>query len=164
MLSWRDLAALETDSVPANYGRHLQRQSNYRAKRHRLTQGLRLPDLIAAPQDGRWFRQQEWTPNFITRKRVRGRPVRIERPDPAVDLTGTIVVIDAADPGYDWLFGHGIAGLITRYGGVASHMAIRAAEFGLPAAIGCGGAIFDELAGATLVDLDCDAQRVRRLT
>jgi glutamine kinase len=163
MLTYRDLAGFETDSIPVNCGRQLRRQVNYRDKRHRLTQGLRLPDLIVSPVDVRWFRQQEWTPNFITRKQARGRPVRVDRPDPNVDLAGAIVVIDAADPGYDWLFGHGVAGLITRYGGVASHMAIRAAEFGLPAAIGCGAAVFDDLADATMVELDCDAQRIRRL-
>ena len=48
-------------------------------------------------------------------------------------LKGMIIMIPQADPGYDWLFGHEIAGLITMFGGANSHMAIRAAEFGLPA-------------------------------
>ena len=70
----------------------------------------------------------------------------------------------AADPGYDWIFSHSIAGLITEYGGVASHMAIRAAEFGLPAAIGCGEIIFDRLRCARLIELDCTSKKVRALS
>ena len=64
-----------------------------------------------------------------------------ERRVPLVELVdsdpaGSIVFIRSADPGYDWLFNRGIAGLVTEHGGANSHMAIRAAEFGLPAAIG----------------------------
>ena len=47
------------------------------------------------------------------------------------------------------------AGLITKYGGVASHMAIRCAEIGLPAAIGCGEIIFDYLSTSSKIFLDC---------
>ena len=47
-------------------------------------------------------------------------------------------MIENADPGYDWIFLHKIRGFITKYGGLNSHMAIRAAELGIPAAIGTG--------------------------
>jgi phosphoenolpyruvate-protein kinase (PTS system EI component) len=69
-------------------------------------------------------------------------------------------MIENADPGYDWLFGKAIAGLVTKYGGAASHMAIRCAEFGLPAAIGCGEQIFNELLNSNSILLDCVEQRV----
>ena len=64
-----------------------------------------------------------------------------------------IIMIPQADPGYDWLFGHEIAGLITMFGGANSHMAIRAAEFGLPAAIGIGERKYVELSKSKLVQL-----------
>ena len=54
------------------------------------------------------------------------------------NLAGAIVCIPGADPGYDWIFSQGIAGLITAFGGANSHMAIRAAELGIPAVIGAG--------------------------
>ena len=54
-----------------------------------------------------------------------------------------------------------IKGLITKYGGVASHMAIRAAEFQVPAAIGCGESIFAGVEGARVIDLDCESESVR---
>ena len=67
------------------------------------------------------------------------------------------MAIDKADPGYDWIFTRGIRGLITKYGGVASHMAIRCAEFEIPAAIGCGEKIFDYVLRREneIVKLDC---------
>ena len=53
------------------------------------------------------------------------------------------VLLENADPGFDWIFTKNPAGLITKYGGVASHMSIRCAEIGLPAAIGCGESLFN---------------------
>ena len=44
-------------------------------------------------------------------------------------------MIENADPGFDWIFGSKILGLITKYGGVNSHMAIRCAELEIPAGI-----------------------------
>jgi glutamine kinase len=77
------------------------------------------------------------------------------------DLSGKIVLLQQADPGYDWLFGENIAGLITQYGGANSHMAIRAAEMGLPAAIGVGEKLYDTLLIATTLELDCLGQTIR---
>ena len=71
------------------------------------------------------------------------------------DIQGCIVMLENGDPGYDWIFTRNPAGLITKYGGVASHMSIRCAEFGIPAAIGCGELIFTNLKKAEKAKLDC---------
>ena len=65
-----------------------------------------------------------------------------------LDLTGAIICMENADPGFDWIFTRSIAGLVTRFGGTNSHMAVRCAEYGLPAAIGVGERLFDMAAGA----------------
>lgn len=52
-------------------------------------------------------------------------------------------------------------GLVTKYGGVASHMAIRCAEFDLPAAIGCGDKIYNEIMEFNEVNLDCINCKIR---
>ena len=70
-------------------------------------------------------------------------------------------MIPSADPGYDWVFSHHIGGFITMFGGANSHMAIRCAEFGLPAAIGCGERIFDTLVKSRTVELNCAAHTIR---
>ena len=72
-----------------------------------------------------------------------------------------VIFIESADPGYDYLFTKGIGGLITLYGGANSHMAIRCAEFNIPAAIGCGQAIYDLLSGEKMVEIDCAGEIVR---
>ena len=70
-------------------------------------------------------------------------------------LEGKVLLIEGADPGFDWIFSHPIKGLITKYGGANSHMAIRCAEFKLPAAIGCGEQIYDRLVKSHSLELNC---------
>lgn len=155
---------LATDSASTALSAHLRRLSSYNEKRWQLSRLLRLPEVICHPDEVFAFRQGRERPNFITRKHVVAATAVVEVGTPPGGLEGKVVLIEAADPGYDWLFGHNIAGLVTRYGGVASHMAIRAAEFGLPAAIGCGGDLFDTLRRAPYIDLDCEHERVRPRT
>ncbi|WP_421209558.1 PEP-utilizing enzyme [Aeromonas enteropelogenes] len=78
-------------------------------------------------------------------------------------LSGKLVCIENADPGYDWIFTRGIAGLITKFGGANSHMAIRCAEFGIPAAIGCGEQLYGRLQTGTKGVLNCRDKSVTLL-
>ena len=71
-----------------------------------------------------------------------------------------IILLENADPGYDWIFSYHPSGLITKYGGVASHMAIRCAELGLPAAIGCGELLYEKLKHASKINLDCQNSQI----
>ena len=84
-----------------------------------------------------------------------GRINHMSKTEQTVDLRGTIVSIENADPGYDWIFGYGIKGLITKFGGVNSHMAIRCSELRIPAAIGIGETLFSKLNSAHFVTIDC---------
>jgi len=77
------------------------------------------------------------------------------------NLDNHIIMIESADPGFDWIFSHNIAGLITRYGGANSHMAIRCAEFGLPAAIGCGERLFKTLSSQRIIELNCRSRSIK---
>ena len=122
---------------------------------------LILPDVICNKQQLEYIEMVEARPNFITSEIVTGAVVVLEdeeskRDDAgAVDVADKIVVIPKADPGYDWIFAKGIRGFITKYGGVASHMAIRCAEFNIPAAIGCGDVIYNYVTGLDKLTLDC---------
>ena len=83
--------------------------------------------------------------------------------DTSIDVNGKIVLLKAADPGYDWLFSKGIIGLITCYGGTNSHMVIRANELNLPSAIGIGENIFNELKNYKTIVLDCKNKNIKKV-
>ena len=127
-----------------------------------VCQAVCLPEQIAVDSDLFGFEQVASEPNYITRKKARARLLALDDDANAdVDPSGRIILIPNADPGYDWIFSRGIAGLVTMYGGVNSHMAIRAAEFELPAAIGIGELLFDEVSRADVLDLDCESRKIR---
>ena len=77
-----------------------------------------------------------------------------------MDIKNKIVIIKNADPGYDWIFSHEIAGLVTAYGGVNSHMAIRCAEFAIPAVIGVGEDRFSRMIKLKRIKIDCKNKRI----
>lgn len=170
-LSTEELAHLHVDeilqfarsSMNGSTPAHLRRMSTYKMKQMEITRAIKLPDLLTGPADLGFHRQEHWRPNFVTRHNLRAEAVDLDGVQGQPDLAGKIVLIQAADPGYDWIFGHGIAGLVTEYGGIGSHMAIRAAEFSLPAAIGCGSVIFEQLRKARVVELDCANETVKRI-
>ena len=74
-----------------------------------------------------------------------------------------IVFIENADPGYDFIFTKKIKGLITKYGGANSHMAIRCAELGIPAAIGVGDKNYSEYLKANILQLNCGTNLIKVL-
>ena len=78
----------------------------------------------------------------------------------SLELSGKVVLIESADPGYDWIFSHNIAGLATKFGGANSHMAIRCAELDIPAAIGCGEQLFERMVKASEISLDCGSELI----
>ncbi len=126
---------------------------------YQINRAIRLPHLICEPADIDVVRLPLGHPTFITGAAVTA-PVRRLNSVDSTDIDDRIVLIESADPGFDWIFSHKLAGLITKYGGANSHMAIRSAEFGLPAAIGCGELLFETLAKAAVVELDCGSRKI----
>jgi hypothetical protein len=154
------LLRLATESNGRAMASHLRRNASFNQKRWNITKALRMPDLIRGEDDVSAFQYPEGQPNFVTRRRIVAPALRLEDSTPGDSLDGKIVMIQAADPGFDWIFAYNVAGLVTQFGGVASHMAIRAMEFNLPAAIGCGASLFHRLSKASAIDLDCANRKV----
>ncbi|MBK7901045.1 MAG: pyruvate phosphate dikinase [Betaproteobacteria bacterium] len=125
------------------------------AERHVLTSAIRLPQVLYDEAGVHVVPFQVSQPNFITGLKVTAEVVLLDTHQTAPTLSGCIVLIENADPGYDWIFAQRIAGLITKYGGANSHMAIRCAEFGIPAAIGCGEQRFEAFLQVRRISLDC---------
>ena len=95
-------------------------------------------------------------PNFITSKKITGELIFLKHfKQKGQDIENKIVVIENADPGYDWIFTKNPLGLITKYGGIASHMSIRCSEIGLPAVIGCGEILYGNILESSKILLDC---------
>ena len=156
------LRAGEGFGEPENFIRQV---SALYENRRRVTQNAELPHLIHDASQFFAFYLAPSQPNFVTSKSITasvhllkdGTKSNVE------DVKDRIVVIPQADPGFDWLFGCGIVGLVTTYGGANSHMAIRCAEFGLPAAIGVGEVMFERLQHASTMSLDCDKRLIQVL-
>jgi phosphohistidine swiveling domain-containing protein len=164
-----DLAHLSVDQITESAGenqspvvrREFERAVNHSRKRKKIQKRVQFPPLITTPKSAMMFEITAEEPHFITNNSITAEIVRVEEADDGVDLDGKIVLIPSADPGYDWIFGSDIAGLVTKYGGVASHMAIRAAEFDIPAAIGCGEVEYERVASTEVVEIDCKAGQIR---
>jgi choline kinase len=138
----------------------LQQRISKRKHDYITTCAIELPPIIKNITDFYCFERHAQQPNFVTINRVEAA-VQILDQETHTNIEGKIAVVPQADPGYDWLFGHGIVGLITKYGGANSHMAIRAAELGLPAAIGVGEQLYDAIAKMLRLELDCANQVIR---
>ena len=124
-------------------------------------QSIVLPPLVVDAADCWAFHLPAAQPNFVTQKNVTSAVAVLDgRPD---ELSGKILFIPSADPGFDWIFTRNIAGFVTQFGGVNSHMAIRAGELGLPAVIGCGESLYRRWSSARKLSLDCSSRQVQVL-
>ncbi|EAI3824021.1 hypothetical protein XJ45_07010 [Campylobacter coli] len=125
-------------------------------KEYKLTQAIKLPSLLCDANEIFSFYNHSIIPNFITQKSITAFTAK----ENDKDLEGKIVLIYAADPGYDYLFTKNIAGLITCYGGANSHMAIRASELGMPAVIGVGEENFEKYLKAKKINIECESEQI----
>ena len=144
-------------SSESNIEERLRKVSEREKELHDISIATRLPQLLVNLEDIYIVPFQVSHPNFITQKKITASCIFIGSGFEKTSLNGKVVIIEGADPGYDWIFSQKISGLITKYGGANSHMAIRCAEFAIPAAIGCGDQRFTELITANRVHLDCAA-------
>ena len=126
----------------------------------KISSAVALPPLITRSSDVWSFHYPRVKPNFVGSGRV---TALVEKIPTTNSLQGKIVLIENADPGYDWLFTHDIAGLITAWGGANSHMAIRCAELGIPAVIGIGQNEYEQYCSVSRVLLDCSSHLIEIL-
>ena len=162
-LSFLEYSDLEQLKLNVLCVKNIKKNIKKRKKRYITTQAVELPSLIQNISDFDSFERHSSEPNFVTTKKVEA-PVHLFESAKEVDMSGKVVMIPQADPGYDWLFSHNIAGLITQYGGANSHMAIRAAEIGLPSAIGVGEKLYEKISLMRRVEIDCSGRTIREIT
>lgn len=164
-ISRRKLSYLEITDILASeyYGSELQLAEFWemvigqRECRYKDFSKVVLPEIIMNVGDIDQVAFGGSRPNFVTDQVIEAET---ELLDHDVSIKGKIVLIPKADPGYDWIFTKGIAGLVTEYGGAASHMAIRCAEFSIPAAIGCGKKVYEDVSLAKRLRIDGKERRL----
>nr|WP_255772265.1 MULTISPECIES: PEP/pyruvate-binding domain-containing protein [Halorhodospira] len=158
LLATRDARCPGADTAQA-----LRTQAATNREARKIAEACELPPLMGDAKQLDAFLLGADRPNFVGSSAVTAEAIDLARhsADEPPPIAGRIALIPQADPGYDWLFGQGIAGLITLFGGANSHMAIRAAEFGLPAAIGVGEQRYREIAQARVLELDPPRQILR---
>jgi len=162
-LSVADLFSVERGEVTLAVAEFVARRVAEGRHAAEISACVELPLLLTEARDFVVFERQVAVPNFVTSKRVVAPAMMVGRAAADAVIDGCVLLLPNADPGYDWIFAHPIAGFVTMFGGVNSHMAVRAHEFGIPAAIGVGETRYEALLRAPVIALDCGAQRIQPL-
>jgi len=126
---------------------------------YKFSQAIMSPDVITDSKNFFYFHSLNCKENYITKKTKIGEIIILNKLSNFKSVTNKIVLIENADPGFDFLFSYKIEGLITKYGGSNSHMAIRCMELGLPAIIGVGDKIYDQLSMSKKIFIDCNNKK-----
>ena len=163
-----ELSNLDIKTILTSYKKYTKtelkkfwnKKINLQKKKRLINNFLVLPPLIFSENDFNFINYFISKPNFVTSKSKTSEIVFLDDANHDIDLSNKIIMLKNADPGYDWIFTRNPSGLITQYGGVASHMAIRCAELALPAAIGCGEILYEKLKFSSKVMLDCKNEEI----
>lgn len=150
---------IESLNISDLIGNKTKRQIIKKMKKNKIeymyNQNIKLPEIIVDETNIFVGASVVSVPNFITQKLLEGNVIYLDKKKNNQKLKDKIVLIENADPGYDWIFGHNIKGLITKFGGANSHMTIRCNELEIPAAIGCGETLFSRLVSTKKLLLNC---------
>ena len=137
----------------------ITRNININEKSYKFSRSILTPDVISNSNDFYCFKNLDSKENYITHKTQMGDIIELNKLTNLKLVKDKIILIENADPGFDFLFSHKIRGLITKYGGSNSHMAIRCMELGLPAIIGVGEKIYDHLLKSKKIFIDCNNKK-----
>jgi len=163
-----ELSFMDIDAIKSVYNgavdEHRTVQNSIDSGKQKYEEGLGvvLPPILADVDSVTSFFVPDSQPTYVTQGRVEGEMCLVSGQDKK-EINGKILLIESADPGYDWIFSHQIKGFITKYGGANSHMAIRAGELALPAVVGAGDRLYSELLNASVVEIDAPKKQVRIL-
>ncbi len=148
-LSVQDILSGNMQTILCDEREHYAHLSSRGRTLFDLARSLKLGYIIRSERDVSVVPQHRSAPNFVGNVDIEKKVAVLSATGHCdVELTDCIVCIENADPGFDWIFTRNIAGLVTMFGGVNSHMAIRCAEYGLPAAIGIGEQLFMQISAA----------------
>ena len=118
-----------------------------------------LPEIITDVKSLYFHTHSNAKINYITNNKISGNIINYDKKLNFTILKDKILCIENADPGFDFVFNFEIKGLITRFGGANSHMAIRCAELNIPALIGVGEDNFMKISNSNFIEIDCQLKK-----
>tara|TARA_Y100001970_G_C14250081_1_gene871176 strand:+ start:58 stop:2367 length:2310 start_codon:yes stop_codon:yes gene_type:complete len=128
-------------------------------KKYILNSKILLPEIIIDEKSLYLNKYSEAKINFITNQKISGNLINYNKNLKYNNFKNKILCIENADPGYDFVFNFDLKGLVTRFGGANSHMAIRCAELNIPALIGVGDKNFKKISNSNFVEIDCELKK-----
>ena len=144
----------------------LEQQIKLNKRSFKISQSIKLPDVIKSHYDVYCHFETNINGNYITNNSVVGKIKILNKKNISQNklrLDGYIIFIENADPGYDFLFSYDIKGLVTQYGGANSHMAIRCMELNIPAVIGIGEKKYNFYSSKNKIEINCDNKTIKIL-
>lgn len=161
-LDWGSICSARHQAIMDDMDRYYLDLADRARRSMDAAHALRLSHILFGSRDIHVATLNRSEPNFIGLGHATGAVVRLDANTPStVQIQSRIVCIENADPGFDWIFTKSPGALVTQYGGANSHMAVRCAELGLPAAIGVGEQIYRRVSSAHHVELNCAAKILR---
>lgn len=137
----------------------IKKNMNSNEKSYKFSRSILIPDVISSGNDFYTFKNLNNKENYVTQKTEVGDIIELNKLSDLELVKDKIILIENADPGFDFLFSHKIKGLITKYGGSNSHMAIRCMELNIPAIIGVGDQIYEHLTNSKKIFIDCNNKK-----
>ena len=144
----------------------LRKEISKNKKFYKISLAIKLPDVITSSKDVLFHYETNSSGNFITNMKVDGKIKVLNQKNIKnrnIKLEGLIICREKADPGIDYIFYHNIKGLVTKYGGPNSHMAIRCMELGIPAAIGMGEKKYKFFSKQNRIEINCQNKKIESL-
>ncbi len=145
---------------------NIKNKINKYTKDTELNKIIKLPEIIFEKEIAYVGASVVSIPNFVTEQNITAKTLFLENKiENKIEnnLDNKIILLENADPGFDFIFSFKISGLVTKYGGANSHMTIRCNELNIPAAIGCGDAIFDKAKKSSEINLNCKNLFIKEL-
>ena len=128
-------------------------------REYESNKNIHLPDVIKTSKD-LYIQYKNFNKiNYISNKTIISKIINYDKNNIKDNYNG-IVCIENADPGFDFLFNKNIQGLITKYGGLNSHMAIRCSELNVPSLIGVGEKNFDNISKHKMIKINCTEKKI----
>ena len=124
-----------------------------------FAKNIKTPDVITSTKNFDYFDEISSKENYVTEKNILGDIIALKKISNLEKLKDKIILIESADPGYDFIFSYNIKGLITKYGGKNSHMAIRCNELNLPSIIGVGEKTYRSFINSKKIYIDCKNEK-----